>query len=585
MEMKPMNITSNKVPDMINKPTENGEAEKLSWPKGEVRQAIILEQLSESRYLARVGGKEICIQCLDSLPLNTKVDLELQGNQEDIFLVKPVISDTLEAVDQEELMKRLLTQLQMKDTPLHRNLIQGFLNQEIPLKSLSLQLAEKIVQKLGGDTPENIEKALLGVKLGIPPEPLLLNAVHAFLSDITSFQQGNEAKLQLFINKLVAILAEAGRAEPGQTSGSVSEARPLSALLSKEGYELLQKIQEYLKNISLEPGQGLTKTAEQLKNLLSSQLTGLAYETGMKSSNNSNAPNTNVANINVASPSPVNLFEANTTSLTNKVTGEAGSQSLTINSKESVMTVSDELITSDVGQLRKTTGEESTKQVLKELTSLADPKQSLTQTTGLDQRVPDSKFNHRDAATLLQIFSKLIENIKQAAKETGESVQVKNLVQEGTALEKQLVGQQVFQTLNKTEGQQNVLYFNLPFIKQEDGQTWGQLKIIKDNSQRQDIDPKHLSMALLLNTLSMGPLLLELKVRNKEIIAGGKVTEEWVANSLRTAWPKLQDSFVKMGYQLHTCAWQVGSFTTNLLPTGLKKDDTDCSLQTVDITI
>ncbi|SHK54683.1 hypothetical protein SAMN02745123_02260 [Desulforamulus aeronauticus DSM 10349] len=580
MEMKPMNITSNKVPDMINKPTENGEAEKLSWPKGEVRQAIILEQLSESRYLARVGGKEICIQCFDSLPLNAKVTLELQGNLEDIFLVKPVISDTLEAVDQEELMQRLLTQLQMKDTPLHRNLIQGFLNQEIPLKSLSLQLAEKIVQKLGGDTPENIEKALLGMKLGMPPEPLLLNAVHAFLCDITSFQQGNEAKLQLFINKLVAILTDAGTAEPGQISGSVSEAQPLSALLSKEGYELLQKIQEYLKNISLEPEQGLTKTAEQLKNLLSSQLTGLTYETGMKSSNNSK-----VLNTNVASPSPVNLFEANMTSLTNKVTGEAGSQSPIINSKESVMTASDELITSDVGQLRKTTGEESTKQVLKELTSLADPKQSLTQTTGLDQKVPDSKFNHRDAATLLQIFSKLIENIKQAAKETGESVQVKNLVQEGTALEKQLVGQQVFQTLNRTEGQQNILYFNLPFIKQEDSQTWGQLKIIKDNTQRQDIDPKHLSMALLLNTLSMGPLLLELKVRNKEIMAGGKVTEEWVANSLRTAWPKLQEAFVKMGYQLHTCAWQVGSFTTNLLPTGLKKDDTDCSLQTVDITI
>ncbi len=580
MELKPMDLTANKASDMINKPTENGETGRLSWPKGEVRQAVILEQLSESRYLARVGGKEICIQCFEPLPLNTKVALELQSNQEGVFLVKPVMSDTPEAIDQEELLQRLLTQLQMKDTPLHRNLIQGFLNQEIPLKDVSLQLAEKIVQKLGGDTPENIEKALLGMKLGMPPEPLLLNAVHAYLSDITNFQQGNEAKLQLFINKLVAILAETGTAEPGQTSGSPSETRSLSAVLSKEGYELLQKIQEYLKNISLEPEQGLAKTTEQLKNLLSSQLTGLAYETGTKSFSNSKAPNTNVA-----SPGPITLLEANTTLLTNKVTGEAGGQVLTINGKESVMTVSDELITSDVGQLRKTTGDESIKQVLKELPSLTDLKQSLTQTTGLDQKVPESKFNHRDAATLLQIFSKLIENIKQVAKETGESVQVKNLVQEGTALEKQLVGQQVFQTLNKTEGQQNVLYFNVPFIKQEDSQTWGQLKIIKDNSQRQDIDPKHLSLALLLNTLSMGPLLLELKVRNKEIIAGGKVTEEWVANSLRTAWPKLQDSFVKLGYQLHTCAWQVGSFTTNLLPTGLKKEDTDCSLQTVDITI
>lgn len=601
MEIKPVNNTVINLNSMLNKDTASAEGQGLSWTKGQVLPALILARLAENLYTARVGGTDSCIQCFDFLPLNTKVGLELQGIKEDTLLVKPAPPNPTQPVTQEDLMQRLFNQLNIKDTPLYRQLIQEFLKQELPLKAPTLEMAEKILQKLAGETPDNMEKAVLGIKLGLPPEPVVLNAVHSFLKDIDSFQQGNQAKLQLFIHKLVAILGELRTGAPAKTSSSVLQPKQLPALLSKEGYELLQKVQEYLSNITIDPEKGITKTSEQLKLLLNSQLTGVVNEEKLDNRNTELKPVNSFSdattNVNFNKPTYIKGNSETNIPVAQQVLNSVNNAALAVEATAKNLSGAD--LDSPRAAIPNTAGinleankvlptdklsEETSVQILRTMDQ-DTLKQNHSSAAEVNPKAAAMKLTFRDTDNILQIFSKLIDDLKEALKTAGEATPVKSLVQEGIALERQMVGHQVFQTLNKVEGQPECLYFNLPFIKQEEKQTWGQIKIIKDNTQSKNIDPKHLSMALLLNTLSLGPLLLELKVRNKEIITAGKVTEEWVANLLKEAWPKLQESFGKMGYQLSRCDWRIGSFATNLLTPVLKKDDADCSLQAVDLKV
>lgn len=513
-------------------------------------------------------------------------------------------------VDQEELMQRLLEQLQIKDTPLQRKLLREFVQQEIPLRASSFQMAEIILRKLGDDTPENIEKAVLGIKLGIPPEPVLLNSVHAFLKDSHNFPQGTYAKIQAFINQLAKALARVQAELPDQTAGHVGGDRPPLTLPAREIHEPLQKIQEYLRSIALTPQQGRAKITEQLRVLLNSQLIGLVDKDVQKLGNKMENPLTVPDKLptdelgqpwdrestkqGIKPPLIPSDTEHRIAPELKQLLGEIkfsprDADALNLvklfsRLMKSINQAQGLLLTSEIGQDTRTA--ENIQQGIKLAHLPSDTEQSAPVTQELKQLLGEGKFSSRDVDTLnlVQLLSRLIKSINKA-QEFSELPQIKKLAQEGTAIKTELLGQQVWQTLNKAEGPQEFLYFNLPFIKQDEQQSWGQLRIIKDNASRKDIDPKHFTMALLLNTRRMGPLFLEFKVRNKEIIAGGKVTEEWVANLLQQSWPKLQDSLAHRGYHLHSCAWQVGPLTTNLAPRGLKKENSDGNLQMVDVKI
>ncbi|RYD05774.1 hypothetical protein N752_07730 [Desulforamulus aquiferis] len=479
MEIKPINIKlMNDI--MINLSLGKMISQGVNWQKGEIRQGFVRSNVSGNEYLIQLGNRDITVRCNEALPTEGRILLELQGVQDGKFVVKLVEPIKPDQVSQEQLLTRIINQLQIKDTPLSRSLIQGFINQEIPLKAETLELAERLVQRLGGDTPENIGKTLLAIKMGIPQEPPIIDMVYSFLKNTNNLKHGNDPQLFMFMNRLMAILGQEPIGEQIKAPDAVQELR--GVVLPQEGYDLIRKIQDYFRNISIDTPKGVAKVAAQLEVLLNSQLA------------------------------------QNNISLQN-------------NQKQSRLT-----------------------------------------------------FKHRNSVNILELFSKLLENLRESARGASESSPARQLTQEGTLIERQIAGHQIFQMLNKAE-QQDYLYFNLPFIKQDETETWGQLKIIKDNSEQKTIDLNHFSMSLMLNTLSFGPVLLELKVRNKDIMAGGKVTKEWVSDLFKASWTKLQKTFEKMGYNLHLCSWKVDSFMVDLQPKGLMNDNSEGYLQSVDVTV
>lgn len=559
------------------------ESRDLGWQKGDVYQGTVMGRLSNNTYAVRVEGRDIIVQSPYALPVGGKVAMEVQGRQEGQYLVKLMTSH---GPGQEELLKNLLDQLCIKDTPLNRNLIQGFLKQELPLRPELLQLAERLVQRLGGNNPENIEKALLGLKMGILPEPRVLDAVHSFLSGMKDSKQGGEVQqLALFMHKLTGFLGDETGAPQPPSSGMLSGDRSQEnspVVLSKSGNNLFLQLQEALQNLTLDPQKGVLKVAEQLRALINAQLPQGGAGSAVPPSaagpeeppQESVLPQVKVVAAQVSQKGEGESFAATPLlrpgaeaqkPLENRGTAEGGLPLGKI--RESAL---------------KSTPGEAPAPIHK--TPEQNSENSAAPANSKEVEL-QGQVKPREFGRLLQVFGRLLQEVREAVKEAGSPVQGQRLLQEGTVIERQMAGQQIFQALNKVDDPQDYLYFNLPFARDGEGETWGQLKIIKEGGKKKAIDPAHFSLALMLNTVGLGPLLLELKVRDKEVMAGGKVTEDRVAGLLKDSWPKLQDAFDEMGYHLHPCFWKVGSLGEDLRPKGLNRDNSDGKLRILDVSI
>jgi len=121
------------------------------------------------------------------------------------------------------------------------------------------------------------------------------------------------------------------------------------------------------------------------------------------------------------------------------------------------------------------------------------------------------------------------------------------MVIEGEKLERQMVGHQIVQGFKQEGPKQDDLYFSLPFIQTAAGETWGQLRIKRDAAAKKPGELSPFKVDIFLRTKNFGPLLLGIKVLNKDVLASGKATEEQAVRRIREAWPRLQDAFAAKG--------------------------------------
>lgn len=188
-------------------------------------------------------------------------------------------------------------------------------------------------------------------------------------------------------------------------------------------------------------------------------------------------------------------------------------------------------------------------------------------------QLPISKKDLKRLSRQSLSFSKLLQNFSRFLQEAeanlnkvqGFKESYLPLIEEGKRIEKQLEGQQIFQSLWDLD-QENYLYFNLPIIQKDKILNWGQIKIKKDINGKKIIDPQNLNFSILVNTKNLGPLQLDIKIWKKEVSASGKVTKEWVKEILVDSWQNIQKTFSSMGYKLNNCKWEVCSFEEKLQP-------------------
>ncbi|MGB9660589.1 MAG: flagellar hook-length control protein FliK [Moorellaceae bacterium] len=186
------------------------------------------------------------------------------------------------------------------------------------------------------------------------------------------------------------------------------------------------------------------------------------------------------------------------------------------------------------------------------------PEELSKDSSKLRQKLPDNE--------LLRALGRLLQEIrKYSDREAGDTVTLKNIVDQGEQLEKQLLGQQIVQLFGKDNNGQELFYFCLPLLKEESVTEWAQLVIKREGKGQRLIDPENFRMTLLLHTQNLGSVLLDIKVGNREVTVRGKVEKEWVSKVITKAWPQLQQAFAELGYRLEAATWELERVPSKLL--------------------
>lgn len=590
------------------------EVKDLGWRPGQILQGVVLMQLMDDIYLVRLDGKDVVAQSPYTLVEDQTVAMEVQGQKDGQYMVRLLRSG---AAEEGGVIKSLIGQLGVEDTPLNRVLIQGFLAKELPLKPELLQQAARILQILGKNTPEDVEPVLLALKWGVPLKPRLLEVIHAFMTGLKEAERGSESQLAHLARQLSGLWEGIPEGSRPRGDGGIP-VRPESVPslpLSKEGTVLFQRVKDLLQAMVLKPEEGKEKVVEQLRSLLASQLP--------KSGQNSGEVRADVI-VEGAKGSFVEMLPDQAKAVSAKdgeffreasqdhgsasgalARGPGNLKSFTGVPTDKPATVSPpvngvltqaipenlpapETMVRVTGNLENATVFEMLKDGQHSGEPPGRPEDGQNPGTAVAGKevTPEVQGKRlRAFSDLLETFSRLIQEVREAMKEAGHLPKGQPIVREGSMIESQMAGHQIFQSLESESHQQDYLYFNLPFIKNGETETWGQLRIMKDAGGKKTIDPRRFSSAILLHTVNLGPLLLEIKVWNKDVTANGKVTEDWVAQMLKKAWPKLQEAFEAMGYRLQQCQWKVGPFEENLQPRESKPQKVERGLRFLDTTV
>ena len=541
----------------------------FGWQPGQVFGGIVLERVAENTYVIRVDGKDVLAVAPYVLVKDQAITMEVQGKNNSKYMVRLL---DFSLTGEGDVLKSIISQLGMEDNPLNRSLIQGFLAQELPLKPELLQQAARTLQVSGRNSPEDVAPILLAQKWGIPPNPRVLEAIQAFLSGLKETEMGSESQLARLTQELAGFLD--GIQEESQSPGEElphpfrQEGVP-PFTLSKEGTVLFQQVKDMLRAMILKPQEGAEKVTEQLRNLLGFQLP--------KSLQNGAEARSELT------PEGLKAFAETVPGKAITIPPQRGATSPPVSQEDSPAPVTIKSALQDARSFDINSGNYKSGQNVDGLPDRAANGQASGTGAVRNEIAAESHGkSFRAFGELLEKLGQLLQEVRVAVKETGLYQKGQHIVHQGAEIERQMAGHQIFQSIQRDNCQQDYLYFNLPFINNGEKETWGQLRILKNTDGKKMIDPKRFSTVILLNTENLGPLLLEIRVWNKDVTANGKVTEDWVAQVLKKAWPKLQAPFEAMGYRLRQCQWDVGSFEENLRPSEVDPPKTRSAFRFLD---
>ncbi|QGP91351.1 hypothetical protein MGLY_06830 [Neomoorella glycerini] len=223
----------------------------LAWEVGQVLQGKVLGQRGTGYFILELEGREILARTPFFLSPGDLVSLQVQERQGSLYMVKLLSRDGLTTND---IPGEILARLGLKDTPLHRSLVQKFISHRLPLQQELLGQVKQALALLGSEDEEGIEVVLQALKLGVLPRTDALKLLQEFMLGEKDPGQAGMTRLARFI-PLLADLIDGLAGEKGE-----------------EARLLYQELRTLVASLVLKPEEGEVKVAEQLRNLLSSQL-------------------------------------------------------------------------------------------------------------------------------------------------------------------------------------------------------------------------------------------------------------------------------------------------------------------------
>lgn len=222
-----------------------------AWEVGQVLQGKVLGRQGTGAFILEVEGRETLASSSFVLSPGEVVRLQVRERQGSRYMVRLLSRGGLTRGDvQGEILKRL----GLKDTPVHRSLVQKFITSRFPLRQELLEQAKQALVLLGREDEEGMEVVLQALKLGVSPRVDDLASLQEFMLGEKDPEQGGITRLARFLSLLDGLI------------GSLNGKRGEEARL------LYQELKTLVASLILRPEAGGVKLAEQLRNLLSSQL-------------------------------------------------------------------------------------------------------------------------------------------------------------------------------------------------------------------------------------------------------------------------------------------------------------------------
>ncbi len=222
-----------------------------AWEVGQILRGRVMGQWGAGAFILELEGREILARSPFVLSRGEVVSLQVQERQGSRYVVKFLSRSGLTTND---IPGEILARLGLKDTLLHRSLVQKFITHRLPLQLELLAQAKQALALLGREDEEGMEVVLQALKLGVLPRADVLKLLQEFMLGEKDPGQAGMTRLARFLPLLAGLI------------GGLSGER------GKEAGLLYQELKDLVASLPLQPEAGGVKVAEQLRRLLSSQL-------------------------------------------------------------------------------------------------------------------------------------------------------------------------------------------------------------------------------------------------------------------------------------------------------------------------
>ncbi|MTV47692.1 hypothetical protein GJ688_01685 [Heliobacillus mobilis] len=524
-----MDVTQVVLRSLLSQMSQRNSGEGSEWKIGALLKGIVLEMVLPDTYTVKMDGKKLSLQSPYPLTEGQEIELEIQGVNEKQIQARLIPPGQKELAG--ERTSLVLRQVGIDDNAQNRTIFKALTSAMLPLSRENFQQAARAMTVMGKQDLGTAQIAAFALKAGLPLDSDLLQILQRVFTDPDPIQG-----LQRWINDTKQLL---------QGQGQQSQA--------------LSQLEKVLQQFRLSPDDGTAEIAQKLESLFKNQqmlgkstvssptaLLGKEAMTGLSDGQKSSVPDPNATSflsIKADQEKKTGFFApASTNYLTRRETERVGQQA---GGPAQTALIDQEGDGREHSRIDSSKGEKASGQ------------QNLIETGDKNSGTLAKHALSGEEKSLLPLISRAVKEVEQLFNLRG--AERAEVLANGAVVEEQWAGQQILQGLNKgVHGTNDYLYFSIPYRHRDGSEGNGQLRVYKDGKNR-TLDPKNLRLALVLDTEHLGPIAIELALRQQDVISKVTVKDADIIKEGMDAWPELQKSLSEQGFRLHSADWKVGT--------------------------
>ncbi|MBC9783384.1 hypothetical protein H1S01_02515 [Heliobacterium chlorum] len=529
-----MDVTQVVLRSLLSQMSQRNNGEGSEWKIGALLKGLVLEMVLPDTYTVKMDGKKLSLQSPYPLTAGQEIELQIQGVNEKQIQARLIPPGQKELAG--ERTSLVLRQAGVEDNAQNRTIFKSLTSAMLSLSRENFQQVARAMMVMGKQDLGTAQIAAFALKAGLPLESDVLQIMQRVFTEPDPVQG-----LQRWINDTKQLLQ--GQGQQSQALTQLEEILQQVRLSPDDGTaEIAQKLESLFKNQQM-PGKSTSGASSFASTSSSTVFSGKEATTGLPDGEKSSVQEPHAASFFLATADPEKETGFFVTASTNRTQGESERAGLEAG-RSGLSNLNQEGEGKDPSPIDSSKGKKASGQ--------QNQIEHVEKNSGaLKHASPGEEKN------LLPLISRAVKEVEQFFKSPG--TERAEVLTNGAAVEEQWAGQQILQGLNKgVSGSNDYLYFSIPYLHRDGSEGTGQLRVYKDGKNR-TLDPKNLRLALVLDTEHLGPIAVELALRQRDVISKVTVYDVDIMKEGMDAWPELQKALSEQGFRLHSADWKVGT--------------------------